>query len=299
MIAGEEARSLLKGILLIVGAATCWGMGGVAGQYLNQYHQADMVWLCMVRQILAGLLFLLYAALVQKQNVFAILKEHPIDTIEFSFLGILGAQLGFYYTISLCNAATATVLQYMAPMYVMLWMAYKSCRCPDGRELIGIVGAVTGVFLIATHGSLDSLAISPIALVIGVISAMSYAYYSIKPVEMLKTYTAANLIGWGQLISGLAVIVWRNPFTPAGSWDTHAYMAFAYLLLGATIASYALYLAGLKIVGPTKASLISCAEPLASIISVVLLLDTKLTLPDYIGMACIIFTVLLLSLPKK
>ena len=116
---------------------------------------------------------------------------------------------------------------------------------------------------------------------------------------MLKKYTAATLIGWGQLISGVALIIWRNPFAPAGHWDMSGYLAFAYLLLGATIASYAFYLAGLKIVGPTKASLISCAEPLASIISVVLLLDTKLAMADYIGMACIIFTVLLLSLPKK
>ena len=150
-----------------------------------------------------------------------------------------------------------------------------------------------------THGSLDSLAISPIALTIGVLSALSYAYYSIKPGQMLKKYTAATLIGWGQLISGVALIIWRNPFTPAGHWDMSGYLAFAYLLLGATIASYAFYLAGLKIVGPTKASLISCAEPLASIISVVLLLNTELAGADYIGMACIIFTVLLLSLPKK
>ncbi len=290
---------MLKGVLLIVGAATCWGMGGVAGQYLFQYHQADMVWLCMVRQILAGCLFLLFAAVVQKQNIFAIVKENTWDIVEFSFLGILGAQLGFYYTISLCNAATATVMQYMAPVYVMLWMSYKARRAPEGRELLGIVGALVGVFLIATHGSPDSLAISPMALAIGTLSALSYAYYSIKPGEMLKKYTAPTLIGWGQLISGLALIIWRNPFTPAGHWDMSGYLAFAYLLLGATIASYALYLAGLKIVGPTKASLISCAEPLASIISVVLLLDTKLTTPDYIGMACIIFTVLLLSLPKK
>lgn len=211
----------------------------------------------------------------------------------------MGAQLGFYYTIGLCNAATATVLQYMAPIYVMLWMSYKSRKIPDGRELIGIVGALVGVFLIATHGSLDSLAISPIALTIGVLSALSYAYYSIKPGQMLKKYTAATLIGWGQLISGVALIIWRNPFTPAGHWDMSGYLAFAYLLLGATIASYAFYLAGLKIVGPTKASLISCAEPLASIISVVLLLNTELAGADYIGMACIIFTVLLLSLPKK
>lgn len=290
---------MLKGIFLIVGAATCWGMGGVAGQYLFQYHAVDSVWLCMTRQILAGCLFLLFAAFVQKQNIFAIIKTQPWDIVEFSFLGILGAQLGFYYTIALCNAATATVLQYMAPVYVMLWMSYKAKRAPEGRELIGIVGALVGVFLIATHGSLDSLAISPVALTIGTLSALSYAYYSIKPGEMLKKYTAPTIIGWGQLISGLALIIWRNPFTPAGNWDMSGYLAFAYLLLGATIASYALYLAGLKIVGPTKASLISCAEPLASIISVVLLLDTKLTVPDFIGMACIIFTVLLLSLPKK
>ena len=95
------------------------------------------------------------------------------------------------------------------------------------------------------------------------------------------------------------MIAVRNPFAPAGSWDVPACLAMAYLIAGATIASYALYLAGLKIVGSTKASLISCAEPLASIIAVVLLLDTRLVLPDYIGMSCIIFTVLLLSLPKK
>lgn len=290
---------MLKGIFLIVGAATCWGMGGVAGQYLFQYHEVDSFWLCMARQILAGLLFLLYAALVQKQDLFAIIKKNTWDIVEFSFLGILGAQLGFYYTISLCNAATATVLQYMAPIFVMVWMSYKARRCPEGRELVGIVGALLGVFLIATHGSLDSLAISPIALFVGLLSALSYAYYSIKPGELLKKYTAPTLIGWGQLISGLSLITVSNPFAPVGTWNMSAYLAFIYLLLGATIASYAFYLAGLKIVGPTKASLISCAEPLASIISVVLLLDTKLLLPDYIGMGCIIFTVLLLSLPKK
>lgn len=290
---------MIKGSLLIVGAAACWGMGGVAGQYLNQYHQVDMIWLCMMRQILAGLLFLCYAVFIQKQDICFVLRKQPLDILEFSFLGILGAQLGFYYTISLCNAATATVLQYMAPIYVMLLVAYKKKRCPEGRELFGIIGALAGVFLIATHGSIDSLAISPMALVIGVISGVSYAYYSIKPVEMLKKYTAATLIGWGQLISGLTLVIWKNPFSALGNWDLSAYFAFAYLLLGATIASYALYLAGLKIVGPTRASLISCAEPLASIISVVLLLDTKLFLPDLVGMGCIIFTVLLLSLPKK
>ncbi|MCD7974900.1 MAG: EamA family transporter [Phascolarctobacterium sp.] len=76
-------------------------------------------------------------------------------------------------------------------------------------------------------------------------------------------------------------------------------MAFTYFLFGETILSYSVYLAGLKLVGSTKASLISCAEPLASIAVVVTLLGTKLTIEDYLGMACIIFTSTMLSLPKK
>ena len=290
---------MLKGIILIVLAAAFWGLGGVAGQYLFQYHQVDAVWLVMVRQIVAGLLFLLYTAVIIRQNIFTILRERFLSLLCFSFVGILGAQLGFYYTISLCNAATATVLQSSAPVWVMIYMSYKHRSWPEGREMLGIVGALVGVFLIATHGSLTSLALSPAAITIGLLSAFSYAFYSIQPVELLKHYPATVIVGWGQLLSGLALIAVSNPFTPAGSWNLQALLAMAYLIAGATIASYALYLAGLKIVGSTKASLISCAEPLASIIAVVLLLDTKLVLPDYIGMSCIIFTVLLLSLPKK
>ena len=292
-------NNFYKGVLCIVMSAVFWGLGGVAGQYLYTYQQTDPVWLCMVRQIIAGILFLLYTAVVKRENIFTIFREFTPQILIFSFLGILGAQLGFYYTISLCNAATATVLQYMAPIFVMVWMAYKSRSMPEGRELLGIVGALLGVFLISTHGNLDSLAISPEALGIGLLSAVSYALYSVYPLDMLKKYSATVVIGWGQFISGISLIAFRNPFVSLTSWDIGAYMAMTYLVIGATTLTYALYLFGLKIVGPTKASLISCAEPLTSIVAVVLFMGTVLTMEDVIGMGCIIFTVLLLSIPKK
>lgn len=292
-------NNFYRGVFCIVMSAVFWGLGGVAGQYLYTYQQTDPVWLCMVRQIIAGALFLIYTAVVRRENIFDIFKEFTPQILVFSFLGILGAQLGFYYTISLCNAATATVLQYMAPIFVMMWMAYKSRSMPENRELLGIVGALLGVFLISTHGNLDSLAISPEALIIGLLSAVSYALYSVYPLDMLKKYSATVVIGWGQFISGISLIAFRNPFVYLTDWDIGAYMAMTYLVIGATTLTYALYLFGLKIVGPTKASLISCAEPLTSIVAVVLFMGTVLTMEDVIGMGCIIFTVLLLSIPKK
>jgi drug/metabolite transporter (DMT)-like permease len=58
-------------------------------------------------------------------------------------------------------------------------------------------------------------------------------------------------------------------------------------------------LAGVKIIGPTKASLISCFEPLATIVFTVLFLGTVLLPVDYAGMACIMITVVMLTVKKN
>ncbi len=290
---------MYKGIVCVLLAAIMWGTGGVAGQFLYTYQGTDPVWLVMVRQLVAGTLFLAYSKLVLKEKLLALLREFPVSILIFSFPGILGAQLGYYYTISLCNAATATVLQYTAPIFVVLWMSYAEGRKPSGREMLGVVLAFAGVFLIASHGRMDSLAISGVALVTGLLSALAYALYSIQPRAMLERYATTTVIGWGQLLAGLFLICFRNPFEASGSWNLVEVLVFAHLIIGATVFTYALYLTGLKLIGPTRAALLSCAEPLSSIVCMVLLLGTELTLPDLVGMGCIIFTVAMLSLQEK
>ena len=292
--------SFRLGVIFILLAAAAWGLGGVAGQFLFQFYDVGAPWLIAVRQIIAGVVFLGYL-LCRGENIWAVLqdKEDRKDLLAFSFLGLLGAQFGFYYTISLCNAATATVLQYTAPIFVMLWMSWKNRCLPEGREFVGIFFALAGVFLIATHGSLDSVVLSPAALTIGIISAISLAFYAVMPFRLLQKYSTTLIIGWGQFLSGGFLCIFINPFEPSGHWDGAAVAAMVYLILGATVLSYSVFLVGLKVVGATKASLISCAEPLASIIAVVLWLKTPLTLEDLVGMTCIILTVVLLSLPKK
>ena len=129
-------------------------------------------------------------------------KRDTKDQLAFSFLGLLGAQFGFYYTISLCNAATATVLQYTSPVFVMLWMSFKSRRLPEGREFLGIIFALVGVFLISTHGDINNVVLSPEALVIGLISAVSLAFYTVQPMRLLQKFSTTLVVGWGQLLSG-------------------------------------------------------------------------------------------------
>lgn len=286
------------GVVVILIAASFWGLGGVCGQFLYEQYGADAVWLVMDRQFCAGLIFLAIAWW-QGENIWLPLRKDWQDLLKFSFLGVLGCQLGFYYCISLCNAATATVLQYLYPAMIMLYCAYKERRLPAGREFLGVFMALLGVFLLATHGRFDVLQLSPLVLAVGIGSGVSLAYYTLKPVEMLKKYSTCTLVGWGQLLSALPLLCWRNPFRLPGQWDVLAWCALSFLFLAATVGSYYLYLTGLLRVGPTRAALFCSFEPVASIISMVVLLGTRLQFVDYVGMSCIIGMVVLLAWPRK
>ena len=85
---------MYKGITCVLLAAIFWGTGGVTGQFLYTNYGVDPVWLVMVRQIVAGSLFLAYSKLYLKDSVIPILKEFPWSILIFSFPIIF--LIGFY-----------------------------------------------------------------------------------------------------------------------------------------------------------------------------------------------------------
>lgn len=49
--------SFKSGVILILLSAAAWGLGGVCGQFLYQFHSVTAPWLIAVRQVLAGFIF--------------------------------------------------------------------------------------------------------------------------------------------------------------------------------------------------------------------------------------------------
>ena len=293
--------SVMTGALMVMLSAAMWGLSGVCGQFLFENYHPDPVWLIAVRQVAAGLLFLLYT-IIKGEPLFAIWQSgrQNIAEIFWFTLGLLGAQFLYYYTISVSNAPTSTILQYQAPVFVILWQAFIRRQMPEGRELLGVVLAVTGVFLISTHGNPSRLVISPVALVSGELSAIALCIYMIAPATILQQFPTMLIMGWGQLISSLFLLPFCNILDSGMDvWTPVAAEAISFIILGGTIIPFTLFLAGVKIIGPTKASLISCFEPLATIVFTVLFLGTVLLPVDYAGMACIMITVVMLAVKKK
>ena len=187
----------------------------------------------------------------------------------------------------------------MAPVCVVVWIAFKVRKMPTVIELISLALAVAGVFLLATHGNINEIVIMPEALFWGLLSGVALAVYSVAPVNLLKKYDTTLIMGWGQILSGLFLASLFNPFDAGNNWDAMSVGALAYIILGGTVLSFSLFLTGLKVIGPTNATLLASVEPLSSIVFMVIFLGTTLHILDYVGMTCIMLTVLILTLHKK
>jgi drug/metabolite transporter (DMT)-like permease len=289
-----------RGILLGVFAASLWGISGTLGQYLFEAKNINVEWLITVRLLIAGF-GLLVLAKATHHNIFTIWyhKRDIAQLLIFSIVGMLGVQYTYFAAIKHSNAATATVLQFAGPIMIALYLACRNKQFPKKNELLAIILAIVGTFLLVTHGRLDKLSISATALFYGISSAVTLAVYTLQPRQLLAKYNSATVVGWGMFIGGIVFSFVKAPWQVPGIWDISTYSSVTFIILFATLVAFCSYLNAVQLIGGQKTSLLSSAEPLVAVLLSVIWLKTHFLLIDWVGSICIISTVFLLTRKSK
>ena len=276
---------------------TLWGINGVMGNYLFLNKNVTTPWLIPYRLILAGFLLLGYLYYKKGSKIFDILKN-PKDLLQivlFGLIGMLGTQYTYFSAIQFSNAAIATVLTYFGPTLVLIYMCLREKRKPLKYEIVSICLSSFGVFLLATHGDITSLQISFKALVWGILSALSVVFYTVQPESLLKKYGASIVVAWGMMIGGIFIAFVTKPWNISVTFDFITFLVLMLIIVFGTIIAFILYLTGVNIIGPTKASIIACIEPVAATICAILFLGVTFDFLDVIGFLCIISTIFIVA----
>lgn len=295
-----ERREALRGACIAVIGGIFWGLAGVFGQYLFENKGLNARWLVSVRLVLAGLLLLFTVFLKQRDDMWRIWKKKKdvFCLILFAIFGMAGCQLTYYSSVELSNAGTATVLQYTAPVIIMLYVAVRAKKMPTLLEIGALVLALLGTFILATHGNLHSLAISRAALIWGLSSAVMMAVYNLLPIRLMKEYGTFCVIGWGMLLGGILMCLFTKPWHVVGTWDFQAVGAMAIVVVVGTVLSFSFYMEGVRLIGAAKASLLAAVEPVTATAATVLMMHVAFTVEDFIGIVCIVIAILILSIKK-
>lgn len=285
-----------KGTMMTLAAGLAWGISGISGQYLMS-HGVHINLLTSLRLLITGIFLLSLARSKQKEHLVAAWKQPKFlkQVLLFSIFGLVLNQYAFLRAIHLTNAGTATVLQYMAPILILSIVCILNRQRPTSFEIIAIAMAILGTYMIATHGKLGSLAITPKGLMWGLGSAITYSIYILLPVKLIHEWGSTIVIGSGMFIGGilfsLVTKAWQYPL----QINVMSILAYIGIIGIGTIFAYTFFLKGVSIVGAVKGSLLASVEPVSSVFLTVLVLGEIFYPIDLLGMLFIFLAVTLIS----
>ena len=287
----------LKGTLFTVIAGIAWGLSGTSGQYLMAHGISALV-LTNIRLIIAGLLLVLLSYIKSKEQFLAFLKDKSslFSLLLFSLFGLFLNQLAYLSAIQETNAGTATVLQYVCPVGILAYTCIKDKVAPTIAEILSMILAIGGTFLIATHGQMDQLSMTPAGLFWGLFSALTYALYIILPIKLIQKWGSILVIGVGMTISGFVAVPFTGLIGASIPLSFDIFLAFAGIILIGTVFAYTAFLKGASMIGPVKSSLLASIEPISAVFFAFMIMGDIFYLVDFLGMAMILLAVTIISL---
>ncbi len=293
----------VKGLSLVIIGGLFWGIGGTVSKRLFQDYAIDVNWLVTTRLLIAGLLLLVIQLLGKDRKQVLLIWKTPSSAFKliiFGLLGMLGVQYTYMASIHDGNAAVATLLQYLAPVMILLYLLLRKQTVFTRRDLVTLSLALVGTLFLLTNGSFSQLSVPFAAVVWGVLSGVALAFYTLYAVPLLKQFNSLAVVGWAMVIGGAGLSV-IHPFWEVNlrSFDIHVYVYLFFVILLGTMLAFWFYIESLQTLKPQESSLLGSIEPLAAVFTTVFWLKATFGPFQWLGTACIIGLIVLLAVNKK
>jgi len=303
----------LRGYLLVVLAATCWATGGLTAKWLfTAPSPSTATWpvpplgIAVDPQALSGgralsafLLLFAYLAVADRGALRVRRSDLPFLGV-FGVIGLAGVHFTYFMTISLTNVATAILLEYLAPVIVLLvgvlFMGHRfTWALPAGVAL-----SVTGCALVVGAIGGDGLVVSPQGIAWGLASAAFFAFYSLMGGVAAARYSPYTTLVYGL---GFAALFWLIALGPGRVVALFGQLGTALAVLSmavlSTIIPFGAFLAALRLIAPTNATVTSTIEPVIAGIGAYFLFGESLSPTQLIGGVLVIAAILVVQLPER
>lgn len=294
-------RYEIIGITLTLLGATLWGVSGTSVQFIGNFRNMNLEWLLTMRLITAGLLTVLYGWIRQGNAIFNVFRNWR-DTLGLVIFGVFGmalCQYTYFRSIVIAGAGIATVLQYLAPSMIIIYLLMRYGKRPSTGEIISVILALAGTICLMGNNGFSFESFPSDVLFWGLLSAVGVAVYSVSPVRLVATYGTIPIVGFGMLLSGLvAAVLFHQPYSCA-TWDVWTVVGCFNVVFLGTIVSFNAYLEGVKRIGAVSGSILSSIEPISAAFFGWALLGNQFNWVGILGMAMIIATVIIIALEKR
>ena len=291
--------------LIVVGfAGIFWASSGVAVQDFFLHSDKSAMELTNIRMCLAGAILIIVST--RRKNFWltlAILNRHSrlwLDVIIYGIIGVMFMQFTYFQAISIGGAAATTVICYACPAMVVICESFYHKKFPKRGEVIAVILAMSGVFLLVTGGNPTKLLVPLGCIIWSLASGATFAFSAIFPKHLFaKKIDPYFLTGVGMFMGGLSTFAliddknWLPFFAPEVLFDV------SWIIIFGTVAAFLSFNAGLKFLTPEEASITATTEPAASVIISWIIFGTAFGLVESFGIILVLLAIVMPSIIKN
>jgi drug/metabolite transporter (DMT)-like permease len=281
---GLTNRDDAVGVGMYLLAAFLFAFNGVvAKDALNTGF--DPMHLTQLRNAGAMVVLVAYIATRHRERFRVGRKELPF-LITYGVVAFTLVQYLYFLTISRLNVGIGTLLAFLAPVMVALWLRFARKTAVSNRIWLAIVLTVVGLMMVAQVWSGFSL--DPLGVAAGLLCAVALAAYWLLGERGQQHRDAVSLTMWGFIFASIAWFVvapwWTFPFSELavttaplidGGPGLPVWALMVWGVLMGTVAPFLLVLGSLRRIGAQRAGIVGTTEPLwAALIGLALLGET-------------------------
>ncbi len=286
-----------KGYIFVLGATIFWGVSATFAKFLFT-REIEPLLLVQWRITISALILLSYFLLFNRP----LLRVKVKDLYMFALLGILGiagSNFTYYFTIQQTNVATAILIQYLAPLLVLLYAAVSKEEQITGIKVSAAVISITGCFLAITGKDLSLIHISKIGLITGGASAVCWAFTNVYLRHILKQYQVWTVLIYSFLAGAVFWQFINPPWTTIQSnHSLETWGIFFGIAIVSVLIPHTLYFTGLRYIGASRAIITGTFEPIVAIGSSFIILSDLMAPVQLFGAAMVIGAILILQLKR-
>ncbi|MGB7599763.1 MAG: DMT family transporter [Candidatus Sulfotelmatobacter sp.] len=299
----------LRGYFFIASAAFLWGVSAALGRAVftgrlfsgSILRPIDPLILSQTRTTFSLLVLL---PLLVASGGWRRIKLPARDLAYCFLLGVLGVAVSnyFYYVaIQRINVATAIIVQYTAPVWVLVYVVVRRQQKLTLQKIAAVALAVTGIALVinllgARSGALH---LDTYGIIAALLASFSFAFYNVGGHRILARHDRWRVLVWTLAAASLFWLIVNPPWKIAAAHYVPAQWAFLFVFsMISALGAFSLYFLGLQYLEPTRAIIASCLEPVFSIILAALLLGEVLRPIQTLGIVFVLAAIVIVQKQK-
>jgi drug/metabolite transporter (DMT)-like permease len=260
-----------RGELFLLAGALLFSFNGIVSK-LVLTSSLSALNLAQVRSTGAFIILFLLIFFRSREKLRVTRKELP-QLVFFGVIGIAAVQFLYFMAISRMHVSFALIIEFTAPIWIVLWIKYVKKRFVPTDMWIAIFLAFIGLLFIAQVWKGRTL--DTIGLIAAFLDAIALSIYFLMGEKLTKTRDIQSLTFFGFAFATLAWLIilpiWKFPFEVFGErinmqgifagYDSYGWVLIVWIIVFGTIIPYLFVITGLKTLSASTSSVIGMLEP--------------------------------------